>query len=158
MDRLFQEFTQYTLVNYREKIQNNDFNKKFRVSYLLKEIDEDTFMKKCYNEQIKYKRNNLILQILETLNLVITDFTRDYYEIVFNFERNVRGKKNNFNVNEFYDEANVQMNQLIDYMNYSQSEINKIKSLYKIKGLTLIYPRIFIESDEKEPLKNKYGY
>ena len=77
MDRLFQEFTQYTLVNYREKIQNNDFNKKFRVSYLLKEIDEDTFMKKCYNEQIKYKRNNLILQILETLNLVITDFTRD---------------------------------------------------------------------------------
>ena len=50
------------------------------------------------------------------------------------------------------------MSQLIDYMNYSQSEINKIKSLYKIKGLTLTYPRIFIETDEEKPPKNQYGY
>jgi hypothetical protein len=156
MDRLFNEFSHYTLGNYREKNQDNDFNKKFRVSYLLKEIDEDTFIKKCYNEQIKHKRNNLILQILETLNLVITDFTRDYYDIIFKFEKNVT--KDEYNLNEFYDEANVQMSQLIDYMNYSQSEINKIKSLYKIKGITLTYPRIFIESDEKEPPKNQYGY
>ncbi len=102
MDRLFNEFSEYILAEYRRKVDDNDFNKKFRIQYLLKKIDEDTFMKKCYNEQIKHKRNNLILQILETLNLVITDFTREYYEIAFNFERNVRKKKNNFNFNEFY--------------------------------------------------------
>lgn len=39
-------------------------------------------------------------------------------------------------------------------MNYSQSEINKIKSLYKIKGIT--YPKIFIETDPDYLIVNKY--
>ncbi len=52
----------------------------------------------------------------------------------------------------------IKMSELIDYMNYSQSEIDKIKNLYKIKGITLTYPRIFIEADEKEPPKHHYGF
>ena len=50
------------------------------------------------------------------------------------------------------------MSELIDYMNYSQSEIDKIKNLYKIKGITLNYPRIFIENDEEISPKKHYGY
>lgn len=129
--RIILEFGQYILINFRNKV-NNDFNKTNRINFLIKNINEKEFFQNSYKKMIYNKRNNIILQILETLNYVYIDFTKELYEIL-----NQHYSQNEIDLNHLFNNCNICINKLNDYIDYSQNEIDKIKKIYKIVGINL---------------------
>jgi hypothetical protein len=129
--RIILEFVQYILINFRQKV-SDDFNKKNRINFLIKSINEKQFFQNSYKKMMENKRNNMILQILETLNYVYIDFTKELYEIL-----NHHYSQNEIDLNNLFNDCNIFTNKLNDYIDYSQNEINKIKQIYKIVGVNL---------------------
>jgi len=124
------EFNHYVLRDYRNKVTDNDINKKHRIHFILNYIDENTFMRNIFNAKLKLKRDGLILQILETINLVNIDFTKELYDFIYKFT-----KSNNFN--NLINNINKCINKYNNFIDYSQDELNKITTLYKIKNVTI---------------------
>ena len=124
------EFNNYVLRDYRNKVTDNDINKKHRIHFILNYIDENTFMRNIFNAKLKLKRDGLILQILETINLVNIDFTKELYEFIYKFT-----KSNN--IDNLINNINKCINKYNNFIDYSQDELNKITTLYKIKNVTI---------------------